>query len=81
MSVQITRWGNSLGVRIPRQIAGRFGLAEGSRVDIVAEDGRIVITPAAPRYTIEELVADMTPEAMAEAFVWGPDRGREEVPD
>lgn len=79
MQVQIARWGNSLGVRIPKDVAGAVGLAEGARVDIAADDGRIVITVAPPRYVLEELLRGMTPEAMHEAFDWGPDKGRENV--
>ena len=68
MQVRVTRWGNSLGVRIPKDIAGRVGLAEGSRVEIEAENDHIVISPARPRYTLEDLLYGMTPEAMHEAF-------------
>jgi len=77
MLVQVARWGNSLGVRIPKHIAERAGLREGARVDIDAEADRIVITRARPRYRRAELLQGMTPEAMREAFDWGPDRGRE----
>jgi len=79
MQVQISRWGNSLGVRIPRDVARRAGLSEGSRVEIEAEDNRIVIAPSAPRYRLADLLEGMTPEAMREAFDWGPDVGREAV--
>jgi antitoxin MazE len=79
MKVQVTRWGNSLGVRIPEDIAGRAGIAEGSRVEIEMEDGNIVISLARPRYELEELLRGMTPDAMHDAFDWGPDRGREDV--
>jgi antitoxin MazE len=79
MKVQVTRWGNSLGVRIPKDIAGRAGIAEGSRVEIEMEDDRIVISLARPRYNLEELLRGMTPDAMHEAFDWGPDRGCEDV--
>ena len=79
MQVQINRWGNSLGVRIPKDVARRAGLAEGARVEIEAEEGRIVIAPSAPRYRLEDLLEGMTPEAMREAFDWGPDRGREAI--
>jgi antitoxin MazE len=79
MQVQVARWGNSLGVRIPKDIAGAVGLAEGARVDITADDGRIVITVARRRYSLDELLRGMTPEAMHQAFDWGPDRGRENV--
>jgi antitoxin MazE len=61
--VQIARWGNSLGVRVPRDVAIRAGLTEGTRVDIEAtEDGRIVISPSHRRFTLDELLKEMTPE-------------------
>jgi antitoxin MazE len=60
---QIARWGNSLGVRVPRDIAARAGLTEGARVTIeTAEDGRIIISRTIRRFTLEELLKDMTPE-------------------
>jgi len=79
MQVQIARWGNSLGLRIPKDLAARAGLRAGARVEIAAEGDRIVITPARPRYVLTELLEGVTPEAMREAFDWGPDRGREIV--
>jgi antitoxin MazE len=79
MQVNVTRWGNSLGLRIPKDVADRAGLRAGCRVEIEAEDGRVVITPARPRYKLADLLDDMTPEAMHEAFDWGPDVGREIV--
>ena len=79
MEVVLARWGNSLGVRIPKDIASRSGLREGARVDIEAQGSRIVITPAQKRYELVELLLDVTPQAMREAFDWGPDKGREIV--
>lgn len=62
-SVRVSKWGNSLGVRVPRDVAARAGLKEGERVEMEGyADGRIVITPSRRRFTIEELVAGMTPE-------------------
>ena len=59
--LRITKWGNSLGLRVPRDVAARAGLTAGTRVDIEGyPDGRIVITPSRRRFTIEELVAGMT---------------------
>jgi antitoxin MazE len=34
---------------------------------------------ARPRYVLAELLKGMTPQAMREAFDWGPDKGREIV--
>ncbi len=79
MQVRVARWGNSLGLRIPKDIAGRAGLCEGARVEVEAEGDRIIITPARRRYVLADLLKGMTPEAMREAFDWGPDKGREIV--
>ena len=79
MQVHVARWGNSLGVRIPKDIAGKLGLNEGARVEMTAEDDRIVITVARPHYVLADLLAGMTPAAMGDAFDWGDDRGREAV--
>ncbi|MEA1651428.1 AbrB/MazE/SpoVT family DNA-binding domain-containing protein [Nitrospirillum sp. BR 11164] len=79
MQVQISRWGNSLGLRVPKDIASEVGLTEGDRVEMVAEHGRIVISPTRPRYQLADLLAGMTPDAMGAAFEWGDDVGREVV--
>jgi antitoxin MazE len=61
--LRITKWGNSLGLRVPKDVAARAGLSEGSRVDIEGfGDGRIVITRSCRRFTLEELLAGMNPE-------------------
>lgn len=79
MQVQLARWGNSLGLRIPKDIAARFGLNEGGRVEIEAEGDRIVIRVDRPRYNLDELLAGVTPADMRDVFDWGPDVGREAV--
>jgi antitoxin MazE len=63
VELRVTKWGNSLGLRVPRDVAARAGLREGAKVEIEGfDDGRIVITPSRRRFTIEELVVGMTPE-------------------
>jgi antitoxin MazE len=79
MRAQVTRWGNSLGVRVPKEIATQVGLKAGTRVEITAEDGRIIVSVARPIYSLDELLVGMTPSAMHKAYDWGPDLGREDV--
>ena len=63
IQVQISKWGNSLGLRVPRDVAARVGLTEGARVDIeTSADGRIIVTRSRRRFTLDELLAEMTPE-------------------
>lgn len=79
MQVQVSRWGNSLGIRIPKDLAMKAGLSEGVQVEVAADGDRIVITPARPRYTLEELLVGMRPEDMRDVFDWGEDVGREKI--
>jgi antitoxin MazE len=76
--VQISKWGNSLGLRVPKDVAERAGLRDGTRVDVEArEDGSIVIRKAVKRYTLEELIAGMTPDKAHPALIDDDSRGRE----
>ena len=81
MQVQLSRWGNSLGLRLPRVLADHIGASEGQKVNIVVDGRRLIIEPAAPAYRLADLLVNVTPEAMRSAFDWGPDRGRESVDD
>ncbi|HEY9615894.1 MAG TPA: AbrB/MazE/SpoVT family DNA-binding domain-containing protein [Microcoleaceae cyanobacterium] len=59
----VAKWGNSLAVRIPQHIVKEIQLIEGSEVDLVVIDGNLVIKPRPrKRYSLEELVATITPE-------------------
>lgn len=57
----VNKWGNSEGIRIPKDIRERTGLHEGSRVSIEVEGSRIIITPIQPqatkvgRYTVPDI--------------------------
>jgi len=45
MEVVIKKWGNSLGVVIPKVIANDFNLKDGSSVEIENSNGNIIISP------------------------------------
>ncbi len=81
--ITVGKWGNNLAVRLPKEIVTAVGLTEGSAVVIEARSRDIVIRPAAPSFTLEELFRGKTPEEWraeyADAFDWGPDVGREIV--
>ena len=79
----VGRWGRSLAVRIPGEVADAAGIDGGERVEVEARDGDIVIRRAVPRFTLKELFQGKRPEewraAYAGAYDWGPDVGREAV--
>jgi antitoxin ChpS len=64
MRVRLTRWGNGLALRVPGDMAERLRLTEGSWVELKTNAaGRIVMTPARWRYTLDELLAQCDPQA------------------
>jgi antitoxin MazE len=80
MATTIQKWGNSLGIRIPKALAEQVSLLDGSEVDIVAEGGVLTIRPVRKRkrkYTLEGLLAQAKgPNPHRKLFSDGP-RGRE----
>ena len=63
MQTKVQKWGNSLGVRIPRGLAEEVGLGAGTEVSLTAKDGELVLRPAVPnRLRLADLLAGVTPE-------------------
>ena len=81
MHVQLSKWGNSLGLRLPKALASQVGVREGQKVNVTVDGDRLIIEPVAQAWRLEDLLVGMTPKAMAGAFDWGGDRGREAVDD
>lgn len=78
-TAQIAKWGNSLAVRIPKTVAEQARLQEGDSIVIEAMDGHVELRPAERIPTLEELVAQITPENRHKETSWGRDRGKEIV--
>ncbi len=45
MESTIQKWGNSLGIRIPKLFAKQLDLDDGSQVEVVQEGNKIIIYP------------------------------------
>jgi len=45
MKATIQKWGNSLAIRIPKNITKDTRVSEGSNIDIMIENGKIVLSP------------------------------------
>lgn len=71
MRSRISKWGNSLAIRLPRALAEEAGLSDGSDVEIALQDGRIVIAPVGPEYRLHELVEGITSENRPTETDWG----------
>jgi antitoxin MazE len=63
METYVKRWGNSLALRIPRPLAKEAGLRENSAVELLLQEGRLIVVPIVePRYALEVLLAQVTSE-------------------
>jgi len=76
MRATVSKWGNSLGLRIPRGLAHDAGLAEGSVVELRVEDGRLVAEPVAVE-NLEALLSKVTTKNRHEELLIDAPRGRE----
>ena len=79
MRTQLARWGNSLAVRLPRQVAEAAGLGDGATVELEVVDGIIRLVPTRPSFTLEELLAGITPENLPDESFDDRPRGQEEL--
>lgn len=78
MQTNVQKWGNSLGVRIPRPLADQARISEGSAVEIEEEDGVITIRVLAPEeYALDDLVEGITDENRHEEVNTGSPVGNE----
>ncbi len=78
MSVTLHKWGNSVGLRLPKPLLDQLGLKAGAQVEVKVEGNCLVIEPThRRRYTMAELLEGFTPDDRPEEVDWGPPVGRE----
>jgi antitoxin MazE len=80
VKTSVQKWGNSLGIRIPKVVAEETSLRSGSVVELVREGEVLVVRPLRRRrraYRLDELVRGITPGNCHSEIEVGPARGRE----
>ncbi len=75
MAVTLQKWGNSLGVRLPKSALEQVGLIEGAKVEVCVEGDHLVIRRQ--RLNLAELLAACKPENRPDPIDFGPPAGRE----
>ena len=76
MTVRVQRWGNSLGVRIPRQIARKSAIREGAELEVSVTRGNVVLRPLKVP-SLRQLLAQVKPANRPELVDWGRPVGQE----
>jgi antitoxin MazE len=77
MKTQCAKWGNSLAVRIPQEVARSARLHEGDALEVTAEANVIIIKQTCSVPTLKQLVEQITPENLHGETDWGRPAGRE----
>ena len=63
MNTVIRKWGNSPAIRIPMSLMNSAQFELEQKVNITVEGGRLIIEPLKQvRYSLDELVAGITPK-------------------
>jgi antitoxin MazE len=74
----VSKWGNSLAIRIPQAIAKEARLNEGDSLAMnLDRDGAIVLRSARRKYELAELVSRITPGNRHGETDWGRPQGKE----
>ena len=77
MTVRIQRVAGALMLLIPDELAAQAGLSEDTEVSLSTPKKGEVVARQKPKYTLEELVAKITPENRHELIDFGPPVGKE----
>lgn len=78
MQTKVQRWGNSLGLRIPRSFAAEAQVGEGSTVDLSVENGSLLVRPVRIRkYSLRALLRKVKPGNLHREVTLSGPAGRE----
>jgi antitoxin MazE len=78
MKTRVQKWGNSLGVRIPKSFAAEIGIDRDSSVQMMIEEGAIRIVPEREAtWTLEALLAGVTDKNKPSEWDTGGPEGEE----
>ena len=76
MQAVVQKWGNSLGFRIPSLWAKDNNVKNGSKIEVIAEKGKMVILPQ--KKTLDDMLAMVTSENIHSEISTGHAIGNEE---
>ena len=80
MLAKIQKWGNSQGIRFPREILRKAHISVGDNVDISVHTGKILVKPAnvkRRKYKLKNLLSKLPSTYKAREEDWGKPEGRE----
>lgn len=76
MHTTVSKWGNSLALRLPRHIAEGVKLTEGQTVEFEISDETLIVRPTRKRFKLSELLQGYERTSPTEVD-WGKPEGEE----
>jgi antitoxin MazE len=77
-TINLGVWGNSIGIRLPKNVIEALGLDNNSTVSYrLTKNNEMIIKPVYKHKTIKERFANYTGEYRGEELDWGEDVGGE----
>ncbi len=78
MQTQVKAWGNSQGIRLPKEILKSAGIALNEVLDVTVSNGVITLVRPFRHKTLEERAAEFDGQLMIDGeYDWGKPVGRE----
>ncbi len=78
MEIRLQKWGNSIGIRIPKSILNTLNLSENDKVELVQEGEKMVITKSMKKkISLRERFDKYQGSNLAKEFSWDEAKGKE----
>ena len=83
MKVKVAKWGNSLGVRLPKAAADIANVRAGTELELIVEGSgfRLRSKAKTSAQRLDELLDQIDPNNVPPMVKWGPDVGSEIIDD
>ena len=74
----ISKWGNSLALRVPSAFAEALGFSDGTEVALEVKSGKLIVEAVRTgKEDLQSLVDRITPENRHKVVAWGKRAGKE----
>lgn len=78
MQAQVKAWGNSQGIRIPKEALKEASISVEDYLDVTVSNGTIILEKTCRHRTLEERAAEYGGRLLLDGeFDWGDSKGRE----
>jgi len=82
MTTKIQKWGNSYGIRLPKDLLDSGVFSIGATLELKTKGKEVILKEVKkPKLTLKEVMAKIPKGSFGELIDWGPDVGNEIIHD